>query len=75
DPYYIGTTASGLTTAPVDQGTTTAPAETGIAAPTEDLPQTGNNDLTGLLVLLGTCAVTGTGYYALKRSGLFTDEK
>ena len=43
--------------------------ETTASAPAGDLPQTGNNDMTPLLVIIGTFVLTGTGVLLLKFSG------
>ena len=43
--------------------------------PAEDLPQTGNNNMTAMLVLIGTMALTGTGLTVLKRSGIVGSEE
>ncbi|HAG13539.1 MAG TPA: hypothetical protein DCG49_06715 [Ruminococcus sp.] len=63
DPFI--TTATELFTTITETTVTTAPSG--------ELPQTGNNDMTGLLFLFGTCIVTGTGYTILKRSGVAED--
>ena len=54
---------------------TTVTEATTTTAPVGDLPQTGNNDATGMLALIGTFVLTGTGFTVLKRSGILDSEE
>lgn len=49
---------------------TEATYTTETAAAAGDLPQTGNNDMTPVLIIIGTFVLTGTGYFVLKHAGI-----